>query len=184
MSTRLSLICHAAMPASLGVRFWQDDPADPGELAAIGVWSGIDRLWTAPEIRARQTADRLASGAMVQEVLHDCDFGAWRGRSLVELEKSDPEGVAAWLADMGSTHHGGESVQDLIVRIGHWLDEHCEPGHTVAVTHPAVIRAAITHCLGAPPPAFWRIDVEPLAVADLRRFGDRWTLRSLGIRQA
>ncbi len=180
MSTRLSLICHAAMPASLGVRFWDDDPVDPDHLAKISPWQGVDRLWTAPEIRARQTADRLGSNAVVQKVLRDCDFGAWRGRSLTELEISDPEGVAAWLADMGTTPHGGESVQDLIVRIGHRLDEHREPGHTVAVTHPSVIRAAITHCLGAPPPAFWRIDVEPLAVADLRRFGDRWTLRALG----
>ncbi len=182
MSTRLSLICHAAMPASLGVRFWEDDPADSDHLATISLWAGINRLWTAPELRTRQTADRLGPGAVVQEVLRDCDFGAWRGRNLVELEKSDPEGVAGWLADMGSAPHGGESLLALFVRVGHFLDDFRELGHTVAVTHPSVIRVAIAHCLGAPPPAFRRIDVEPLSVADLRRFGDRWTLRSLGVR--
>jgi hypothetical protein len=52
-------------------------------------------------------------------------------------------------------------------------------GATVAVTHPAVIRAAILTALGAPPACFSRIDVEPLGLAEFRGDGRRWMLRAM-----
>jgi broad specificity phosphatase PhoE len=184
MSTRLSLICHAGMPATRAVAFLRDDPADPGELARVAglipSLGRIERLWTAPERRAQQTAARLSAEATVVAALRDCDFGRWQGRALADIQATSPADAAAWLSDMGSAPHGGESLLDVLARVGQWLDGHREPGHTVAVTHPAVIRAAIVHALGAPALAFWRIDVEPLSVADLRLNKDRWTLRAVG----
>jgi broad specificity phosphatase PhoE len=50
----------------------------------------------------------------------------------------------------------------------------------VAITHPAVVRAAIVHALGAPPAAFWRIDVAPLSRTDLSGRDGRWNLRGIG----
>lgn len=44
------------------------------------------------------------------------------------------------------------------------------------VTHPFVICAAILHALAASTASFNLIDVEPLAVVDLR-FNERWRLR-------
>lgn len=99
---------------------------------------------------------------------------------MADIQARDPAGVAAWLADMGAAPHGGEPLLDVIRRIGQLLDGHRDPGHTVMVTHPAVIRAAVVHSLGAPPEAFWRLDVAPLSVADLRHHNGRWTLRSVG----
>jgi broad specificity phosphatase PhoE len=184
MSVRLTLICHAGMPAPGTVAFFQDEPADPGQLArAAGMTPALGRvarLWTAPERRTRQTAEILGPDATIMPALRDCDFGRWQGRRLDEIGAQDPEGVAAWLADMASVPHGGESLLGVLGRVGELLDGHREPGHTVAVTHPAVIRAAIVHSLGAPPRSFWRIDVEPLAAADLRHNNGRWTLRSIG----
>jgi hypothetical protein len=43
-----------------------------------------------------------------------------------------------------------------------------------------VIRAAIVHVIQAQLPSFWRIDVLPLSMTDLRTNGRRWVLRSLG----
>ncbi|OOL28057.1 histidine phosphatase, partial [Rhodococcus rhodochrous] len=50
-------------------------------------------------------------------------------------------------------------------------------GRVVAVTHPAVIRAATVHAFGAPAAGFWRIDVRPLAQVRLHGRGGRWSLR-------
>ncbi len=52
-------------------------------------------------------------------------------------------------------------------------------GRVLAVTHPSVIRAAIVRVLEAPPETFWRIDVTPFSIADLRGNKGRWTLRAL-----
>jgi hypothetical protein len=48
------------------------------------------------------------------------------------------------------------------------------PGHIVAITHPYLVRAALTHVLQSA--AFNLIDVEPLSAIELR-FTGRWRLR-------
>jgi len=69
-------------------------------------------------------------------------------------------------------------VAQLGQRVAQWLHTlEATPGHVVAVTHPFVIRAALTQVLqGA---AFNQIDVEPLSAIELR-FTGRWRLRLLG----
>ncbi|MHB8466637.1 MAG: histidine phosphatase family protein, partial [Acidimicrobiales bacterium] len=80
----------------------------------------------------------------------------------------------------GAAPHGGEAMASMLVRIGGWVDE-CRgcAGMTVAVTHPSVIRAAITYAIDAGPAAFWHLDVGPLSVTRLRSDGSRWMLRGL-----
>ena len=50
----------------------------------------------------------------------------------------------------------------------------------VAVTHAAVIRAAMIIVLDADPRAFWRIDVEPLCFARLQIQPGRCSVRAFG----
>jgi broad specificity phosphatase PhoE len=184
MPIRVTLLCHAPMPPSGAPAFPADGPADPDGLARaaamIPARDRIDRLWTAPELRTRQTAAAVGPDAVVEPALRDVDVGVWSGRRLADIRAADPDGAAAWLADMAAAPHGGEPFIAVLDRIGRLLDGHREPGHTVMLTHPAVIRCGVVHALGAPPEAFWRLDVEPLSAADLRRNNGRWTLRSLG----
>jgi broad specificity phosphatase PhoE len=113
--------------------------------------------------------------------LADLDLGAWSGRTLTELETDHPEGVAEWLTDPAATPHGGESLPALIDRVGAWLKGLTTgPTHVAAVTHPAVIRAAVLHALGAPLTCFWRLDVPPLSQTRLTHHGGRWQLRETG----
>ena len=71
------------------------------------------------------------------------------------------------------------SLGALIARVGAWLETHRgERGRLVVVTHAAVVRAAAVAVLGAPPQAFWRIDVAPLAALAFGSDGRRWTLRA------
>lgn len=178
MAIRLSLISAAAAAGVRPGTFPGDEPADLG--SRVPHPDRFARLLTAPELRARQTAECLGPVAIAEPALADCDFGRWRGRSLEEIGAADPAGAAAWLADPQAAPHGGESLAALLQRVGGWLDRFERPDHTVAITHPAAIRAAITHVLGAPAAAFWRIDIEPLSLTDLRRHAGRWTVRSVG----
>lgn len=60
------------------------------------------------------------------------------------------------------------------------MDERPGMKHTIGVTHPAVIRAAIVYALRLPSQNFWRFDIAPLTLTDLRFSRDQWTLRSVG----
>jgi broad specificity phosphatase PhoE len=123
----------------------------------------------------------LALDAVTEPALRDCDYGRWRGRSSEELQAEEPESMTAWLTDPRSAPHGGESICSVLHRVGAWLDARSNVGgHGVAVTHPAIVRAAIIHAIEAAPSTFWRIDVAPLTHTELRARNGGWTLRSSG----
>ncbi|MBV8654150.1 MAG: histidine phosphatase family protein, partial [Alphaproteobacteria bacterium] len=88
--------------------------------------------------------------------------------------------------DPAAAPHGGESVLDLVQQVASWLEGQAPKGqagasgHTIAVTHPAIIRAAAIHVLAADVRSFWRIDIEPLTATRLTRNNRVWTLRTLG----
>nr|WP_225953447.1 histidine phosphatase family protein [Kibdelosporangium phytohabitans] len=169
------MISHAATSATRGTRFPDDEPLErPGDspVADIGRFT---RFHTGPETRCRQTATAFGWDATVDEALADLDFGHWRGRALDDVTDF------SWLTDPTAAPHGGESVSDVLTRVGGWLDGLRSTGERVAaVTHPAVVRAAVVHVLAAPAQAFWRIDVSPLSVTRLSVSGSNWTLRETG----
>ncbi|MFJ2676158.1 histidine phosphatase family protein [Streptomyces sp. NPDC087525] len=51
-------------------------------------------------------------------------------------------------------------------------------GRLIAVVEPDIVRACAVHALGAPPAAFWRIDVRPLTATELSGRAGRWNLLS------
>ncbi|MBG0816780.1 histidine phosphatase family protein [Planomonospora sp. ID82291] len=130
----------------------------------------------APERRCLQTAEALGLRAGPDPLLADWDHGRWRGMTLAEVEAAEPAELAAWLTDPAAAPHGGESVLDLLGRVSGWLSA-VAPGRTVAVTHPAVVRAAVVHALDAPARSFWRVDAAPLTRVALTGRGGRWRLR-------
>ena len=75
--------------------------------------------------------------------LRDWDLGRWRGRTLDEVGAAEPDAIEAWLSEPGAAPHGGERLTELLARVADWLTEVAADGHTVAVTHPAVVRAAV-----------------------------------------
>jgi broad specificity phosphatase PhoE len=184
LATRLTLISHAATEAQRRSAFPLDEPLEEREIAKIAAlgWSAprARSVLSSPERRAQQTAQALGISAEIAVELRDCDYGAWSGSTLAEVEQRHPEEVLAWLSDPGAAPHGGESILQLIARIAAWLEEQRVFNHTIAVTHPAVIRSAIVHALQAPPSSFWRIDIAPLSLTDLRWNGRAWTTRSSG----
>jgi broad specificity phosphatase PhoE len=182
VTTRLSLISHASTPAQRRAAFPMDEPLDQREISKISAlhWEApkAQKVLCAPEQRTQQTIQALGLAADIALELRDCDYGIWRGRELSQLQTQDPEGVATWLADPTASPHKGESIANLIDRVAKWLDQQRVDGHTIAVTHPAIIRSAVVHILNAPVQSFWRIDIAPLSLTDLRFNGKVWTLRS------
>jgi len=160
----------------------QSQPVRPRRSTALTATCSASPLFAfSPARRARETAAGLGLSADVAPALADCDYGRWRGERLAEIEKREPDGVAAWLEDPEAAPHGGESLAALISRVGAWLDDEAgAQGVTLAVTHGAIVRAAIVAAIEAPPRAFWRLDVAPLSLTRLSGHDGRWRLAGLG----
>lgn len=181
-TTRLFLLCHGPTKATRRAAFPLDEPVEPkGIGAAAALAAGLPsfaRRFASPAISAQQTVAALGLTAEAVEALRDCGWGRWRGQTLDEVAATEPEAVTSWLADPEAAPHGGESVAALIRRVGGWMDASGVPGRVLAVTHPAVIRAALVHALGAPAPCFWRIDIPPLSIVELGYDAQRWRWRA------
>jgi broad specificity phosphatase PhoE len=189
MVTRLSLIAHATTrdlrAATFGGDASLDDVGRRKAEALAGALERVDHVWTSPAARARETADALGLAATVDERLRETDFGRWTGRKFNQVMVREPFKLLSWIKNPGTAPHGGETIPQVMARVAAWIDERGkDEGHTVAVTHASVIRAAIVHVIQADPRSFWRIDVVPLSRTDLRTNGRRWVLRSLAPMEA
>src|SRR5215207_5640010 len=158
---------HARTDAVHGAAFPLDESLDAAGLQAAGELAGrLGRgdVFCSPSRRARETAAAAGLDAEVVPALGECDFGAWAGRTLAQVDAQDAHGTRAWMTDPDARLHGGETLGELLERVGGWLDEQAQlRGRAIAITHGGVVKAAVVHALAAPPVAFWRVDVAPLA---------------------
>ncbi|OBA74316.1 histidine phosphatase [Mycobacterium sp. 1554424.7] len=177
---RLTLVSHAMTDAMADGRFPADEPLNgiglrqAKKVGRLDIDGGTRQL-TGPERRARQTAQLLGLHATVEPRLADLDCEGWCGQTLRVVGPADLE---TWLTDPARAPHGGESIVDLTGRVAGWLESLAgEATPVVAVTHPAVIRAAILDALDMPPKSFWRIDIAPVSRVVMHFRAGRWTLR-------
>ncbi|TCJ94526.1 histidine phosphatase family protein [Nocardia alba] len=173
---RVDLVGHGLTEAVRKARFPVDEALDESGRAAVRACAPLaDALVrTGPERRVRETAEELGLAGEQDVRLRDLDAGAWRGSAMGELAQDQ---LFAWLTDPEFRGHGGESITDLVERVRFWLAEIATSGrNTVAVTHPAVVRAALLVVLDAPAKSFWRMDVPPASITRLHYRGT-WTLR-------
>ncbi|MFJ2648534.1 histidine phosphatase family protein [Streptomyces sp. NPDC087420] len=200
-TTRVLLIAPALSTALREARFGEAEGAEDsgsgadGGLDPVGLrqagavresFPRTSRLYVSPTRRCRTTARALGLDADTAPLTGPapCAMGRWQGRTLDEVAAAEPESMAAWLADPAAAPHGGESLLALLTRVGEWLDalpdapaeDPDRRGRVLAVAEPDVIRAATAHALGAPPEAFWRIDVRPLSAVELSGRCGRWNL--------
>jgi broad specificity phosphatase PhoE len=192
MNLRLLLISHAPTAAMRAGRFPADDPLDARGLAdaqaAQARLSHLSHLaafneapaFVSPAACARDTASALGLNAKVDAALADIDYGNWTGRRLADLAAQTPIDLTAWMHDPDAAPHGGESFGQAVKRIGEWLDTldvaQSNARDVIAVTHAAIIRAAVIHALAASSAIFPRIEIAPLTVVELHRSQQRgWT---------
>ncbi|WP_297848618.1 histidine phosphatase family protein [Mycobacterium sp.] len=176
---RLTLISHAMTDAMAAGRFAADEPLNDVGRRQVGALAdeitGGGRDFAGPEQRTRETARLLGLQAVTEPGLADLDCGRWRGEALAALPPADLE---TWLTEPTRAPHGGESIVDLVDRVAGWLKSLTDTAlPAVAVTHPAVVRAAILAALDIPRASFWRIDVAPAGRVVMHFRAGHWTLR-------
>ena len=182
MTHHLYLLSHASTPALRTARFPTDEGLDPDgakkAAAMVVTRAGVDASWCGTDRRTRETATALGCSPVAEPRLDDLDVRRWRGQTPEEVARTEPEAFAEWIQNPDAAPHGGESLRGLVERASGWLDSQLEiEGRTVAVTHPAFIRAALVHILQSPIAKFWAIDVPPLAVIRIDARGARWSIR-------
>ena len=181
---RLHLLCSASTCSVRAAAFPSDEPIDAHGRRSLAGLSGrlpyCERILRSPALCAAQTAEGLALDATPEPALRDCDFGRWAGRSLEHVHSQQPDAFADWLSDPQAAPHGGESFADVAKRVGVWMDDlPAEAGTVLAITHAAVLRAAIVHALGAEPRALLHIDVAPLTRAMISGGAGHWRLGAI-----
>lgn len=178
----LRLIAHASPRAMRTGTFPDDDPLDAhGRVDAAACrerFAGGDDaiVLCSPARCARQTADALGLRAGVDAALRDVDYGRWRGKRLHDLAHDLPDALGAWIGDPSATPHGGESFDGVVRRVGAWLDALPRSRDIVAITHAAIVRAAIAHAHRMDVTAATRIDIAPLACTVFVASQDGWTV--------
>jgi broad specificity phosphatase PhoE len=184
MATRLTFLCAAATASSRTGAFPTiDDPLDDGGRRKAMAFDcrqhGVDLVVSSPSRSAVETADALGLAARIEPLVADLNFGAWAGRTLTDLAERAPDRLGEWLADPTRPVPDGESLDDLVRRVGGWIDDQADAGAaTLIITHASVMRAALSHALAIPPAYAIRIDVAPLTTLRLS-YNGQWRLQEL-----
>jgi broad specificity phosphatase PhoE len=149
---------------------------------ATGEWLAplagtFDALVTSPVRRTRETAEILADalGLEVREEpgMAEMEFGAWDGLSFSEVQEKWPDELTAWLGDLDSAPHGGESFRVVEKRVLEGRDRLLEEyaGQTaVVVSHVTPIKTLVADAVGAPLEAVYRMELAPASVTVLSYF--------------
>ncbi len=177
MAARLVFVANAPIDESRGATFPLPTSRitatlEPVEIRSVSTLRG-------PELRCEQTAIGLGWSSTSEEDLADLDLGSWAGADPMQVMATDPAAINNFFSFTSIRPPGGETVSELIERVGRVCDRDWPDGRTLLVASPMVVRAAAVHLLGLPSSAFFSIDVEPLSALSCSAFGSRWKLRGL-----
>ncbi|SDO24386.1 Histidine phosphatase superfamily (branch 1) [Nakamurella panacisegetis] len=177
MAARLVFVANAPIDSTRAATFPTPDSAvvgrvEPAPIRMVGCLRGSEQ-------RCAQTASGLGWPAEVDPALDDLDLGAWAGADPMDLLMAGTPELADFFRRPTVRPPGGETVSELIARVGRRCDGDWPDGRTVLVTSPAVVRAAVVHLLGLPESAYFNFDVAPLDALSCSRSDARWTMRSL-----
>lgn len=140
---------------------------------------GVTAVVSSPAARARQTAgaaaDALGVAAVVEDELHETDFGAWEGLTFAEARASSPEAFERWLADSAAAPPGGESFDAVTERVLRARDR-VLAGHpratVLVVSHVTPIKTLVRAALGAPASALYRMELDTASLSSIAYFAD------------
>ena len=162
-----------------------DPPLTPTGLAQAAAAAaaltdrGITAVVSSPMLRARETADVVASalGLPVREVddLRECAFGAWEGRSFAEVREGWPNELTAWLASTSVTPPGGESFDAVGRRARRARDQllaRYPEGTVLVVSHVTPIKTLVRVSLGAPTAALYRMELSPASLTEIQWYSN------------
>ncbi len=188
--TTLVLVRHGVTDATTGKLFsgglgstnppLNDEGRD--QARATGEWLApmadtFDALVTSPVRRTRETAEILAKfldlDVTEEPGIAEMEFGTWDGLSFTEVRERWPDELSAWLGDVDSAPHGGESFRTVEKRVLEGKDRLLASyaGKTVVVvSHVTPIKTLVAEALGAPLDSVFRMELAPAAVSVVSYF--------------
>ncbi len=137
-----------------------------------------------PLSRTRRTAEAIfaagypPTGLAVEPDLIEQHLGEWQGLAHAELPArlALPQ-HAFWPLGGEERPPGGETMADVIVRVGATLErlaEEHDGGDVVAVAHGGSIRAAVAHALRIAADNALHLSVQNLSLTRLERYPEGW----------
>ena len=140
--------------------------------------------YVTPLQRTRRTAEVIHQAGYppqqlsVEPGLTEQDLGGWQGLRHADLPArlTDPA-HPFWPLGAGETPPGGESMADVLDRVGATLErlaEDHEDQDVVCVSHGGAIRAAVAHALGVGAHAALHLSIQNLSLTVLERFTAGW----------
>jgi broad specificity phosphatase PhoE len=180
VAQRLVLLAHGATSGTREMIFGdRTELLDAGAVQPTG--ERVVSWGSSPEPACAATARALGGEPVVLDGLRGLDTGRWTGLSLSQVGEAEPAALSSWLTDPIAAPHGGESLAQLVARVGSCCDAHpWSEGRNLVVVTPLVARALATHALGVGAAAIFRIDLAPLGRVGLSRSGGPWRLQQLG----
>lgn len=143
----------------------------------------LDRVFSSPLARARETARLLGFEPELLPDLIEIDRGAWEGLAPDEIRRLDPELHARWYEDpTGLAMPRGEAFPDLWRRAGRALEllEGSAAGTVLAVGHRAINRVLIARALGREAKGVWGIAQPQACRTEIVAEGGRYRATLLG----
>ena len=140
---------------------------------ALARIAAVDRIVASPLVRARRTAEAIATHLSIPEVEIDerwieLDYGDWDGKPMSVV---GAETWARWRTDPELRPPGGETLAELDLRVRAALDDMCNDQrghHTVVVSHVSPIKAAVAWALGVDIGVSWRTALDRASMSTLR----------------
>jgi broad specificity phosphatase PhoE len=191
---RLFLVRHGETADNVEMRYIgrRDEPlTDKGRQQADRVADALSSfpirtVYTSPLIRATDTAARIqkACGAslLVDSRLIEGSFGRWEGLSRDEVRQRgspDVEQLACWESDASCSPPGGESLEEIQVRmisLMEDLESELSGNSVVLVSHVGPIKALLAFALDVPLEATRRLFLDPCSISVVD-WGERPFLR-------
>ena len=163
---RAQAAAAATLVERIGRDLWGDIPY-PSDVVA------------SPMVRTQETAAVVAAALGLQvrtdPAFQEADFGQWQGLTAEQIEAGWPGQLEPWHTDGRLRPPGGESIEDVGVRLARGLDSLRGTGGrtVVVVSHAVAIRAALGVTMGAAPGTWSQLRVAPASVSIVRLFTDR-----------
>lgn len=137
----------------------------------------IDAVIVSPVRRTMESAEIIAAELgheiEVEPGFAEMEFGTWDGLTFSEVAEKHKDELDAWLGSLDVAPGGGESFREVQTRVLAGLDRLLEAhaGRTVVVvSHVTPIKTLVSHVVGAPLEAVFRMELTPASVTVLSFF--------------
>jgi len=145
----------------------------------------VDVIYSSDTTCAMETAQAINrhhdQRVRYEAALREIALGKFEGLTADEMRARYPQDFSAWEVDRSKATHGGETVNQLAARVRTLLEAitHDSERLTVVVAHSGPLRMLICEALRLPHSKYWRFNVDPASITELKLHHRSWTLHRL-----